>query len=343
MNINKNPNIKVYHLNAFAQCIIANHKSYLDWHYNNYIQLFGWFLNGGKREHDNCVLAYLTGNIYGYVPLLSYENFSERFVETKKEDVLPLIRENMEDDIVWYLFLDQFYTKEELAYQNRHYIRDVLVHNDNGKYFEYVQFDNGFYSNHKADEVSFLEALTCHDANCLYRIKLNHDMTYRFQLPVLIEMLKDYTFSRDSRERIDMYFKKDLFHSDALFGFQEEFDYYFGMDVYQMLIKKMEYSIKTKESLDGDLFHVMYEHKMHLIHTIQYCKENGYLEGRFADSLISRFKELAERLYGILYQVMQRDFTLKARNLIAVIGEFKDIARKEKVLLVELISGLETN
>jgi hypothetical protein len=245
--------------------------------------------------------------------------------------------------MVWYLFLDQFYTKEELAYQNRHYIRDVLLHKDNGENFEYVQFDNGFYSNHKADEASFLKALTSHDANCLYRIKLNHGISYQFQLPVLIEMLKDYVYSRDSRERIDLYLKKDMFHSDAVFGFQKGTKYYFGMDVYKMLIKKMEFCMKTRESLDGDMFHVMYEHKVHLIHTIRYCKENGYLEESLADSLMKRLGQIAERLYSILYQVMRRDFSYKQRNLAGVIKEYEDIAQKEKKMLLELIEELEKN
>lgn len=85
------------------------------------------------------------------------------------------------------------------------------------------------------------------------------------------------------------------------------------------------------------------EHKTHLIHTIRYCMEHGYLESKLAKSLIERYKELAERLYETLYKVMQRDFAFKSRNLISAIRDYEDIAKREKVLLVELINGLEND
>lgn len=71
--------------------------------------------------------------------------------------------------------------------------------------------------------------------------------------------------------------------------------------------------------------------------------EHGYLESKLAKSLIERYKELAERLYETLYKVMQRDFAFKSRNLISAIRDYEDIAKREKVLLVELINGLEND
>lgn len=71
--------------------------------------------------------------------------------------------------------------------------------------------------------------------------------------------------------------------------------------------------------------------------------EHGYLESKLAKSLIERYKELAERLYETLYKVMQRDFACKSRNLISAIRDYEDIAKREKVLLVELINGLEND
>lgn len=49
--------------------------------------------------------------------------------------------------------------------------------------------------------------------------------------------------------------------------------------------------------------------------------EHGYLESKLAKSLIERYEELAERLYEILYKVMQRDFAFKSRNLISAIRD----------------------
>ncbi|SET19445.1 hypothetical protein [[Clostridium] polysaccharolyticum] len=343
MIINRNPNIKVYQLNAFAECIIASHKDYRDWHYNSYIQLIGWCEDISRDPADKCILDYLTGNIFGYIPLLHYENYSLRLVSSPKEAILPMIQDNFEKDSVWYLFLDQFYTQEELAYQKSHYVHDILLHKDNGSNFEYVQFDNGFYSKHKVGTEAFLEGLTSNDANCLYKIKLNNEYSYQFSLETLIEMLKDYTYARDSRDKLSLYFDSSVFHSEQVFDHRIARVHYFGIENYEMLSGHMNGCMKRREIPDWMLFNVMYEHKNHMMGTILYCVEKGILDEEHASPLMERYGEIADRLYRVVYRVLQRDFASREQNFMHVIKEYEEIGKMEKPILEELIGYLEDN
>jgi hypothetical protein len=338
MEINKTPNIKPYQYNAFAESIISNHRDYSSWFHNNYIQLVGLESPEGSPDVS---LDYFSGNVFGYIPLMKYKDFTKIVDSIRSKELLSIIRGGLSTGCAWYIFLDHYFIKDKKDFQCHHFIHDVLLYKDNGEEFEYMEFDGGIYTSHIIEYKIFIDAFCNHDNNCIHKLGINNSSSYKFEYCKFIEMIEDYTFSRNSLKNSHIYFDESIFHNDDFFGQRKECIKFYGIEVYELACKKVYNSIRKSQWLDFRIFYLLYEHKVNMIGKINYCVQSGFLKSNDAKVLVDQYIEIRDRLYACLLLVFKYNFTFKKSCIENIDKELDKIYIEEKQLLMELLFNLK--
>lgn len=324
-------NVKVYQYDAFADRIVSTHKDYENWLDSNYIQQYGWMCEDAPLEFNRYTIDYIAPNIFGYHPLINYDDFRGGLGGENKKNVISVIQDNQIPGCYWYLNLDLFYLNGEADYQKNHFKHDVLVVKDTGTSFLYVQYLGGRYSINEAKYQDFYDAFCAHDDSCCYRLSAKTDVSYEFDIERFKKMLKAYINSENGFDNKEMYYKMDTFNNPDFYDMRFGNPKVWGIDVYDLFEECMSKCLEEHKMIDYRLPYSFYEHKAGMGRKLERCYRDGYIDTDSFNYITQEINSLKEAFYSLLLIIMKYNVSLNGKQVekyLKMLPEMKDKERK---------------
>lgn len=330
--------VKPYQYNAFADYIVREHPDYEEWANNHFIELVGM---DQIKEDIPVSVDYLSGNIYGKIPLLSIIDYS--YLKNKDKDkVIKLIEEGLSAGKRYYVFIDHFYMKNTKEYQNEHMVHDILlIKNEDGKFYFFENVD-GFIDEYEMEKALFWKIFYAHDIECIYELGISEEAEYTFDIGLFRKMIEDYTFARDLSGSYKEYLPDCGFYSNEFFDGRLEKITYWGIDVYDIISKKTKVNAKHKEYVDYRCYYILIERNQNMISKLMFCIDRGYIGKESVEDIIERLNNINARIKKNMHRVFKyiySDFRVSGMDEVA--DSMQEIKQEEKEVYIDLLKVFE--
>ncbi|BCJ94464.1 hypothetical protein acsn021_20330 [Anaerocolumna cellulosilytica] len=285
LSITTNLRVRTYLYNAYVESIISNLPGYEAWFHNNYIQLAYY------KKNNISVLEYLSGSIFGCVPMLKNKSY-EDIMTLKQEDdkIHEKFQAWIESGSYIYTFLDEFYVPERSAYSKFNYIHDVLIYGYDTKRRVYMLTGYNYQAQYVKSEINFDNMIKAfqNDSPCLIEIQTN-DINYSFNFDNFKTMLVEYRNGSNSRDTIEMYLDMDSYN-DTFYDDKLDHYAYYGIQIYEGVLEYLSNMQIKEEDLDYRMFYLIYEHKKNMKLRMDYLikVKNMRLADNIFDELINK-------------------------------------------------------
>lgn len=336
----KDANVKVFQYDAFADRIVSTHRDYKNWLDNNYIHVYAWIDENAPLEFDRYTIDYMAPNVFGYHPLLEYNDFRGFLEGEDKKNIIDIIQKNSKTGSYWYLNLDQYYLKQEADYQKNHFIHDVLVVEDTGSGFKYIQYLGGNYSECEAPYKDFYDAFCAHDDSCCYRIGPQNDVNYEFDLSRFKKMLKAYLECEDGFKDLDTYYQLDTFYNPDFYNARLEHKKYWGIDTYDIFEKCIKECLNAQKMMDYRVGYAFYEHISGLCVKLERCYQDKYIVVDKYTKIMEELSDYKSKLYSLLLIIMKYNVSLNGRQLEKQLPLIENMKKNVKRTLLEFYESL---
>ena len=224
-------------------------------------------------------------------------------------------------------YLDEFYIHSRRSYQTRRFTHNNLLfgYDRDREVFRLIGYDDR--GQYRASEVPFSvvgKAFAEAEKNMpvfMLRPKAP-EIGYEMNIPIMLELLRDYRFSRNSHERC-AFFAKPLERA-------------YGMDVYEHVLEQLDKTIA-----DVRVFHMLYEHKKVMCLRLDYLKRRGVLTDEQFEPLHQAFSGI-ERLL-VTTRNLQTKYRMTADERIKerISENLRAACEQETPALDALIGALE--
>lgn len=333
--INNMPPVKPYQHNAYVESILYSHKDYNNWIANNYIQVMAY------KYNNRIGIDYLSGSIFGSVPLLDFYSLDKEEMFNSEYDVHNDLKEWIDSNKYIYTFLDEFYIPKRNAFNKFHFNHDSLIYGyDNDKrIYNIVGFDSS--GNYSISEISFeiLYRAICNENICLILLKLK-EIDYNFDIDKFTEMLLDYTQAKDCRDKLSLYLDMESYNEvyyDNKFNNAESF----GINIYSCFNEILEFCAINKSNLDYRNFYLLYEHKLNMLSKIKYLKINNFLKNTY--KIEEEFNKLINMAGIILRLSLKYNMNHDQQILMKIYGMLSKAEVIEKAILHKVTDQLQGN
>ena len=327
--------VKPYEYNAFADIVISDHQDYKAWNANNYIQVFVTELNNKTKD---IYIDYLSGSVYGCIPILKIEDLSPDKINNPQQ-VYDRIKLGLSQGYVYYTFLNHsyipFYSKDLFDYEEH----DVLINSKNSNEIKYIENLKGEYELYEVNEEKIKESFLNCNNNCVFELKSDKNMRYKFNLDSFIKMLYEYLNSKEPKDE-SVYFHKNGFYSENFFGEKKSSALAYGIDSYSYIVEYVIKNINQKRNIDYRMFYLLKEHKHNMIDKISYLVQHNYIHKDKAEKLMEQFKNLENRLNTIMHIVMKYNYKLTSNVVDRVVGEIDILVKEDKKAFYDLYISL---
>lgn len=284
--------VQPYQYNAFADYIIQGHECYEEWINNQFVEMIGM---NSIKEDIIITIDYLSGNIYGKMPLLSIIDYSY-MKNQDREGSIKKISEGVKSGKKYYVFVDHFYMPNARGYQKRHSVHDVLIIKNEDGIFHYLENVDGFIKEYEIPVDEFFEIFYAHDIECIYELDIDKESKYYFDIKTFRTMLEDYVTGRDVKDHWDIYLDNSGFYSSEFFDARLNQVDYWGINVYDLVAKNVLQHAEKKESIDYRTIYIMQEKNQNLISKLNFCVKRGYLKEEDIQEIVEKLKKICARL-----------------------------------------------
>lgn len=263
----KNKLITTYLYNAYTETITKTHPDYLDWKMNHYIQLVYY-----KQPIEGILIDYVAGTVFSNHKLLSTSYEGDKFYErSDKEKVINLVIDYLNQGKKLYFIVDDFYCPYRPSYQKNHNKHDMMIIDVDieKKEFMYYGYCNGMYALKEILFDNFYLAFSFGDI-CVLALSVNNQVRYEFSIHRLVAALTDYINGGDSFEHIDVCVDNTEYMNEYMWKPRYQYRDVFGINVYERVQKYLSIFM---EEVDIRIFHLLLQHKQHMLEILNYCDE----------------------------------------------------------------------
>lgn len=316
-----------YQFMAFPLAILSKREECEPWIFNNFIQACF------HKDYNNApVPSYFYIFDFAINPWLQVQRLQRDIIKSMNINIIELIKNAIDMEYYVTLNVDEFYIPERIAYQKFHHTHDILVHGYDDEtetlmvlgFNEKMSFEVTtvrYWEFQKAFENLDHIKNNCHQ---LFLYKYNPEGKYTFNIPLLIESLEDYLYSRNTSNKFSMV--------------SEPWVRAYGMECYDYLKCYLNDFLIGNAKFDIRYLHFLYEHKLFMRERIKFLIKNNFLED----------EDLVEEYQGIVETaILFRDIMLKNReevNPIAVkkiINHIDNLAKYEFNILEKILVQLK--
>lgn len=317
-----------YQHHAYPLSICSLHPSFEEWFYCNYIQLVC-----NPTGNQLLMNFYEYGRINPKSPLLG-EMYLPKTLIAQYINPMRFIEDAIRNGHYIVTFVDEFYIPGRYAYEKFHNVHDILVYGydklnhtlnvagyDAHAQYQLAEVYSGDF------EMAFNEIKTTSGAlvkwaDGIHLYQLKTDESFHIDIEIIVELMEDYLFSRDSSKRFAMY--------------DNPVEQIYGMDVYDAVVLYLQ-SIKD-ENIDIRIPHIIFEHKKCMVARLRYIKEKITLnlDAYLIDQYISIEQEtLKARNLSLKYKM-----TNKPEYLGDIALLYEKVKKEETILLSKIITFL---
>lgn len=271
------PIIRSYPFRANVTSILNNHPYFLDWLYNNHIQLFCG-VYPAVTNFDTYLDTYEPLSRVHY-PLIETQFIKKEIFTSNGMDICEFIMNSINLGYYVYLGVDTFYLP--LYSSPNHLGHDIFIYgyNSENKQFYVADFFNGTYSREVVEFNSFRNAFESEfsDTNefkgiqLLKRIDEGHQSKYQFNVEYVVTQLEDYNNEVNTSMRYAALEVPLLDPEGRTSGNRT-----WGLGVYRSLAEVFDQETISPVTLRS--LHALYEHKKLMTARVSYLINRGFLD-----------------------------------------------------------------
>ncbi|MBJ6363745.1 hypothetical protein ACFOQM_21185 [Paenibacillus sp. GCM10012307] len=310
---------------AHALSILSTQRSYENWVYSNFIQIF--FEQKPVVDNDKLLIRFRDdGYVHKTVLSITDEILISTFKRWFGEDVAKPFIDCIDNDIYAISFLDSFYIPQHKSFYNHiHRPHPTLIYGycPTEKYFLIADFFDDYYSFGKISfdqfQLAFQAVPTEHYPKVLQITKFEAD--YYFDLQYVIKSLTEYQLSICPQEQ-------------AILRRNRQLHVAYGLDACRAIIELMPYyQAAGKDCLDIRSLQLIYEHKKLM---------NGRLQrlGKIVtinSELKQDFLNLERKALFMRNTALKYMLTNKPQLIGTIVGLLSMIVEEENELLSRLL------
>lgn len=328
----ENPTINVYPIFANPLAIMQSHQETKEWILCNFIQLCS----------NSDALNFYDFN-YKFCPYLNIQRISKKYLKKMDVDIVKFIIDSIAAGYYIYLLVRAKeirayeYESEEIRAQDR-FAHDLLIYGyDMEQQIFYIadNFIEGKYSFQKCTFQELECAINNIDPNYESRlgfkgnlelIEYYNEEPYFFNIQKVLDSFCDYVLSKPTT----------IWNVMEIRNTYGKRKWYFGLECYQYMIKRI-YDMDTNNIYIQD-FHLMWEHKKHLVKIITFLLENNYITDQTVILQMESIVKcaLSARNLALKYSISGKE-SIK-ENIIKI---YLQMAIDEKELLISLIRQIK--
>ncbi|GFN29884.1 hypothetical protein [Paenibacillus xylaniclasticus] len=322
--------INSFHHHAFPLLISALHPYFNDWFNCNYIQLYS-----KKSESESFAVNYYEFDRLGMKTPFIAECYTKRSIISKYVNPVQFVKDSISNNQYVMTFLDEYYLPDRWAYQKIHFIHDTLIYGfddergvvhiagfDATRTFTFTEVDMRDFEQAYSTTEQGVGPIVIH-ADGIHSYELKLDRTYTFDLSIIIEMMEDYLYSRNTSERFRMYY--------------DPVDHIYGLNTYDSVIDYLTNS--GNEMIDTKVLHVIYEHKKTMTSRLRYLQEE---KGIAVDPwVIEQYSLIEELSFKTRASALKYEITMSPSLLSKMVDELRKMREMEQAVLERLIPQLK--
>ncbi|WP_139487895.1 hypothetical protein [Brevibacillus dissolubilis] len=268
---------------------------------------------------------------YAFNPWLHTQRLSRELVGMLDLDILSFIVKSLTHGFCLYLNADEFFLPNRQFYQKQNYSHDVLIYGvdtEQERLFLMGYDDNSQYTTFEAGYDEFRQAYQSLDVienhcNQIYLYRYQPEGSYTFQIHLVLDLIEDYLYSRNTSERLYMV--------------AEPYDRTYGQNTIASVQRYLQLLMEGRIEFDIRIIHYLVEHKEAMLHRLRYLERKKYLDQSlgFADTY-------AEQVYGqaLMYRnmIMKSAIDNNSKRVQSVIGSLDQMRQDEHELLVRMVT-----
>ncbi|RKP54430.1 hypothetical protein D7Z26_13855 [Cohnella endophytica] len=305
------PVITSYPMHANIISILAGHKCFEDWLYNNHLQVASVSINGTVWAGFYNPLG------RKHYPLINKEYMTRETIVRNNLDICDLLIKSIDQNKYAYMGVDTFYIKS--YNHNHHFNHDLFIYgyNEDEQLFYIADF---FGTKYSFSEATFTEVSNAFHStfpedpnfNGIQLLSVNHDELYTFDLFHIIEMIWNYLNSTP----VSRYYKP----------IQEPIENEkFGLSVYEEIksnLISLGYAYPVLRNL-----HILCDHKKLMVLRSIYIDEK-YQQPN--EKIIGAFEEIEKKANIIRNLYMKNMVSLNKEPLTKFTYLLEDLQMREK-------------
>lgn len=315
------PPIVGYLHHAYHLSIAKEHPFFYEWFYSNYIQLKYY----PKTRWLNFYCLDLS---YKYYPLLDMESINNLTIKTNGIDVIPFVINRIKEGYYVWVFTDEYYDPNRIAYKISHNIHESLIYGyslNKGCLYTVGFSTQSIYTYTEISFNDFSIAFNSVETNAEVKtLKPNIDIEYEFDIVNVKNLINDYVNSENTSIR------------NRMFGVPSSNTIY-GLNIIKYIKIDFENPIENVTFYDIRPLHIMWEHKKCMTSRIRYLLEKKQIND---NSIYENYKEIEKKI------LLLRNFQIKFKvtnneNFIKkIINSLDEIYNKEAEILVKLLNSI---
>ncbi|MBP2111130.1 hypothetical protein [Paenibacillus silagei] len=281
----KYPIITSWQWQANLFSILSNYPETQPWIYSNYIQLHMI----RDESHDKTFVDFYQYPILEVCPWIYNQHLKRETILLFKKDICEFFIECIDlNNYIYGVFEQSYFGRSEF------FPHDTFIYGYNKEKKVFYIADFSIKEKYSYTEVSFSQIEKAYlaieekddwllDKGGLQLLSFNAKGIFDFKPSLVIEFLEEFLQSKNSFEKSSFYINKP---NKSVFG----------LEVYRKIKEDL-----INKNTDFRHIHVIYDHKVLMLHRIEYMQTHGYLNQ-------------AEVIYKLYKQLEQK--TLSARNLL---------------------------
>jgi len=313
LNINTDPEIRVYQHHAYTLGIILQEEKNYFWLYNNYIQLIYSREGGNGTFNFNMVFA-------PYQPVLIRNRLDEKLLNSLNIDRLEYITIAINEGKYVYATVDEYYIPNRIFYQKQHYQHDIMILgvDESKKTFTVIGYDDKKqYSTREISEVSLRNS----NPQNIELLELNNKYKFRLDIPFIVVQIGQYLNVLPNYVLGDQYFE----------------DTKFGVEACYQLLKTYEKSLDELERCEVNQVYLLMEHKKCMYMRMKYIFEIFELN---ESKLLEDYDKVIKAANVLVDLVLKYNMCLNPKIVPRIKNLFLDIIEKDQVIITILYNIL---
>ncbi|RXZ82788.1 hypothetical protein EBB07_09880 [Paenibacillaceae bacterium] len=293
------------------------------WMYSNFIQLY-------TSEGDREVHFYKADDLKFY-PWLDYVQIDKLLIMQHKIDIFEWIKNYVDREHYIHIFLNKYYVSGTSYYHEINQVHDLLIRGyDEVKGQVYISAYNerGVYASWWIPIGDVIQGFATeqYDSNEMTlkasAIKCNRHYSYQLDLNNMLELSRDYLFSRNTSKRTSI-IASPMYRT-------------YGIEVYDK-ITMLLYSSK-RQVLDLRPLRVLWEHKKIMVQRIKFLKEHNIF---YNTDLEQGFKQIEDETNTVRNIALKYNMSQNQKLVHHIISKLSMIKERESRLFKILVNEME--
>ncbi|HEX3047043.1 MAG TPA: hypothetical protein VHY08_19975 [Bacillota bacterium] len=329
------PIITSYPAHANILSCVSQYENSIQWFYNHYLQLLAYVDFSRGYYVDFCAPI-----PWRSCPWIHAQRITRELIGKKWETITDFIIDCIDLDCYVYLYLDQFYIAAAAPYQKYHLAHDTFIfgYDLQNQTFDVADFYK--YSKYCYTKATFSQIGAAYQTLDLSNIPDNLQgivllkpvpyAEYQFDIQVMAELLQDYLLARKSSKSYTDGYRLDI-------GAKND-RYYYGMDIYRLLPKHLEYYLNGQGPLDIRAFHVILDHKTLMLARIKYLIDNNYLHQ--VDSIYEDYQKVVKQAVNLRSLALKAILSKEGKTIQSIMNYLPYLVDGERMILEQLLAQL---